>query len=1741
MYGILGAPGLGLPLKEAHGETTHQFERLWPTLPQPWFFSEVGDTAIDRQGLVYVCNMGLARVDVYTQAGRYVRSIGSPKDSGLNGELAYPRRVTVDRMGQIFVLTGNPPISPTTVEVFNADGTWQLQLTPTRPSCHYSGYDSVYSFAVDSEGFLYSTCLHGDTMRPCVIKSDQTFNEVEALHATSAETVPSAGYFTSMGEIVIDAEDNLYVFDRAYSYDWSCIHKRTPDGAWSILYFSGDIGPQSGDGMKSSMKLGADGLLYVLLGEYEWSSSGILTTYKITQIDPTSGVILKEWATPQQSASGYPFMHVASVLGLSNGNVLAALSHSGGMVSYDANNNLLGWWRSWSHAPGMFNRPYQVEVDPDGDLYVLERGVTTVSQGSGSWLNKLGGNHRIQRFSADGVYKTSYDFWSIPDPVDGNTWPQNMAIDNDGNIYVCLNDEYNGPWTPSCVQKIMADGTLSSLRFGAVGSERKLSRPMAAAVDNASGKVFVLNRIDSGYSFDDPLQTTEIVVYNSSGGYETHWEVPYATDVDMDPTPGSSYVFVHSCWDPADQKILKYSFTGNLVAEYASPSSNTNWWYGGGVALDLVYRNGKTIAFVADHERSVVHEWDVEAEAVLNVFGERGNGVGAFETPRGVAVDVSGAVYVADTFNDRVQKFRPVTLSSYSKAIIVAGCGAVRPSGANNGLWTGTTACANYAYGALMRQGFTRDTVFYLNEEKNSLDLDGNGQVDDVDSVTTKRWLKYALTEWAQAPVNGKPVEDVVVYLVDHGLNSGSRTAFEIDRVTAENSLVHQTGGTALTAAEASNLGVMFDDELAAWLNALQPSGGGGIGGTLTVVIDTCHSGGFQNALQASDRNRIVISSALKEQEARFDAQGNLSYSDFFWTHVFEGLPVGECHQLAQASLEAHFNDRQTSRASDPLGLAMQTFIGSGVRNWFSGPAIGWVSPPQTIALGSTATIAATIIPDAATDPDGDGFVNGDAVGEVWATLRPPNFRMPQSGSPVVSLPKLPLVRTNAQSNRWEATHDGFNLDGVWHVTVYAGPGGRTSNPRLTYVTVNNPIRRRAIIVAGDGAGQTNWEAAAYRAGRAYWALRNQMYGEDDVYYLSRTTTPGVDALTTKSNVAWALTDWAASMTRDLTVFLVGPGSATNGVQLNESEWLSATELDAWLDALQAAASPAAPGVIAVVVDADYSGRFAQTLSVPAASQDIHKVPTRLVIASTGPDNVAAALAGGKLSFSQFFWSDVLNGYMTYDAYNQGCTAVQTIRGYTTTTMQTLGPKVTRNNLFLRGHGTPNAALANSATSVEVLCAYTVGNNILLAGSDPYIDFVTAPQSLVGDTAASIEVDGVLGNHIEQVMAVVIPPNADKSGGEDGTALVTLSPTGYNSYEAPLDVFREAGEYQFLVFATDYYGNVSQPKLTSVTQQVDQGGGAVLLASPHQCTVSSAGGAVAIHTYNLGDGVMDWTASSAEGWLSVSPAVGQDVGIATATVAANWDVADRSGTIVVSAPGAHGSPFACTVTQQGLADSDGDGFSDPEEGFDDEDGDGFPNYLDWESDGDGIPDEIEGAGDPDSDGISNYLDWESDGDGIPDVVEGYEDADDDGIPNFLDLESDGDGIPDVVEGSGDADGDGASNFLDLDADGDDIPDEIEGWADMDDDGSPNFLDLDSDDDGIPDAVEGYDDADEDGSPNFLDLDSDSDDVSDHDEWLCGSDPYDANDWCGQMPMPVHWAALVMLVVFCARLRRAMRA
>lgn len=91
--------------------------------------------------------------------------------------------------------------------------------------------------------------------------------------------------------------------------------------------------------------------------------------------------------------------------------------------------------------------------------------------------------------------------------------------------------------------------------------------------------------------------------------------------------------------------------------------------------------------------------------------------------------------------------------------------------------------------------------------------------------------------------------------------------------------------------------------------------------------------------------------------------------------------------------------------------------------------------------------------------------------------------------------------------------------------------------------------------------------------------------------------------------------------------------------RLNETELLSATQLDAWLDELQ----EELPGKLVVIYDACQSGTFIPQLLPPAGKE-------RIVMTSAGDENAFFINQGG-LSFSFQFWSSIFSGGSLYDSF----------------------------------------------------------------------------------------------------------------------------------------------------------------------------------------------------------------------------------------------------------------------------------------------------------------------------------------------------------------------------------------------------------------------------------------------------------------------------------------------------------
>lgn len=142
------------------------------------------------------------------------------------------------------------------------------------------------------------------------------------------------------------------------------------------------------------------------------------------------------------------------------------------------------------------------------------------------------------------------------------------------------------------------------------------------------------------------LSLTYITQWGGHGSGDTNlWSPDYMT------TDGFRRTWIA---DPGNGRVQEFTTHGSHLGSWSGPSGS----FGdiSGVALD----SNQTFV-ISEWSASMVRRVNYDGDALLGNIGVGGIGTGdgQFHSPAGVAIDLFGYVYVADTLNHRVQKFRP--------------------------------------------------------------------------------------------------------------------------------------------------------------------------------------------------------------------------------------------------------------------------------------------------------------------------------------------------------------------------------------------------------------------------------------------------------------------------------------------------------------------------------------------------------------------------------------------------------------------------------------------------------------------------------------------------------------------------------------------------------------------------------------------------------------------------------------------------------------------------------------------------------------------------------------------------------------------------------------------------------------------------------------------------------------------------------------------------------------------------
>jgi DNA-binding beta-propeller fold protein YncE len=770
------------------------------------------------------------------------------------------------------------------------------------------------------------------------------------------------GQFDQPFGIAVDPSGNFYVTDSGNHR----VQKFSPSGGFIAKWGTEGDAEREFDN-PSGIALDAQGNVYVS----DWGNSCI-------QKFNSSGGFIAKWGDEGHDPG--ELFHPIGMMIDQKGDLCVADTINHRIQKFNLSGKYLTKWGSEGSGNGAFNSPFGVASDSGGNVYVADYR-----------------NHRIQKFSASGDFLGK---WDIRDAAGQLSFPLGMVIDGSDNIYVT--DENH------CVQKFNTSGTLLT-RWGSSGTgDGQFSGPVGIAMDGA-GSIYV---VDSG--------NHRVQKFTSGGQFVTKWGSEGTGDGQFNnpkgiATDGSNNVYVV---DYDNSRVQKFTSSGTFITKWGGNGS-------GDGKFDFPYGIATTAlgeVYVTDAGYHRIQKF-TSGGVFVSKFGGTGSGPGLFNMPSYLFLSPSGKMYVSDTYNNRIQVLSaPPAQDVVRKAVIVAGSGNYD----GNELWLATQMCANYAYSALVYQGYGRDSIYYLSEDTD-LDLNNDGRI-DVDSDATNANLAYAIQTWAAN------ADNLFIYMVGHG-GSGNFRMSQYELLSAS--------------------------DLDVWLDAAQQT----VNDFVAVVYDGCRSGSFLPYLSPpAGKTRVVAASAATDEAAIFKADGGVSFGYQFFSKLFGGGSFYDSFNHGKKSIEGVYDFKQNPQIEgngDGVGnqkndkeIAAAIKLGRELMTANDIPAIQSVSSPQTLSEGETSAVISA-----------QNVVDADGISTVFAVITPPGYSSGSAENPITDLPTIDL--TDIGGNTYSGFYSGFSEEGVYNVAVFARDGQNAlSLPVQTTVTV--PVTSDCLTVASD-------------------------------------------------------------------------------------------------------------------------------------------------------------------------------------------------------------------------------------------------------------------------------------------------------------------------------------------------------------------------------------------------------------------------------------------------------------------------------------------------------------------------------------------------------------------------------------------------------------------------------------------------------------------------------------------------
>jgi hypothetical protein len=317
-----------------------------------------------------------------------------------------------------------------------------------------------------------------------------------------------------------------------------------------------------------------------------------------------------------------------------------------------------------------FYKPQGVAVDGSGNVYVADANNYTIRKITNSGVVATLAGSAGQYGSTDGTGSTAR-FYN----------PQGVAVDGNGNVYVT---------DGSTIRKITSSGEVTTLAGSAVqggssdgtGSTARFNGLQGAAADG-SGNVYVadtqnhtIRKITSNGVVTTLAGSAGQTGSADGTGSSARFYNPQGVAVD-----GSGNVYVADTYNYTIRKITSSGVVTTLAGSAGQTGSSdgtgsmARFNYPSGVAMD-----GNGNVYVLDTQNQTIRK--ITSGGVVTTIGGTAGIIGgadgegtsaAFSSPFGIAIDLSGNLFVSDTNNNTVRKGTPVTTPVFSSSTTASG------------------------------------------------------------------------------------------------------------------------------------------------------------------------------------------------------------------------------------------------------------------------------------------------------------------------------------------------------------------------------------------------------------------------------------------------------------------------------------------------------------------------------------------------------------------------------------------------------------------------------------------------------------------------------------------------------------------------------------------------------------------------------------------------------------------------------------------------------------------------------------------------------------------------------------------------------------------------------------------------------------------------------------------------------------------------------------------------------------